>query len=124
MNRKILHISSCRETVTEKFAVLLRELGKRTKSPLWGKAFMPEEETKTLLYLDSGGRGNLNMMAKGMGVDINDFLAEIDVDIKWGKQEALSIISEDEIELINLWRSASDIGRAKALGNLEASQIQ
>ena len=81
---------------------------------------------------DKTGRGTrpvlsyqkLKQIAKGMGVDINDFLAEIDVDIKWGKQEALSIISEDEIELINLWRSASDIGRAKALGNLEASQIQ
>lgn len=79
---------------------------------------------------DKTGRGTrpvlsyqkLKQIAKGMGVDINDFLAEIDVDIKWGKQEALSIISEDEIELINLWRSASDIGRAKALGNLEASQ--
>ena len=80
---------------------------------------------------DKTGRGTrpvlsyqkLKQIAKGMGVDINDFLAEIDVDIKWGQQESLSIISEDEIELINLWRSASDIGRARALGNLEAAQI-
>lgn len=79
---------------------------------------------------DKTGRGTrpvlsyqkIKQIARGMGVDINDFLAEIDVDIKWGKQEALSIISEDEIELINLWRSASDIGRARAMGNLEASQ--
>ena len=74
MDRKILHISSCRENVTEKFAVLLRELGRRTQSPLWGKAFTPEEETKTLLYLDSGGRGNLNMMAKGMGADVTEYI--------------------------------------------------
>lgn len=73
--------------------------------------------TKPVLSYDK-----LKQIAKGMGTSIDDFLAEIDVDIKWGKQESMAIISEDEIELIKLWRNASDIGRAKAMGNLEASQ--
>lgn len=70
MEKKILYISSCRECIVEKLSLMLRELGKRTKRPLWGKSFSPDEEAKALLYLDSGGRGNISMMAKSMGADI------------------------------------------------------
>ncbi len=74
MERIILNISSCREFVTEKFSQMLRELGRRTKRPLWGKAFNPDEEAKALLYLDSGGRGSLPMMAKSMSADIIEYV--------------------------------------------------
>lgn len=74
MEKKILYISTCRECIVEKLSFMLRELGKRTKRPLWGKRFSPDEEVKALLYLDSGGRGNIYMMAKGMSADLTEYI--------------------------------------------------
>lgn len=74
MERKILYISSFREDVAEKLSALIRELGRKTKRPLWGKTFLPEEKVKSLLYLDSGGRGNLGMMARSMRAEIVEYV--------------------------------------------------
>lgn len=74
MERKILHISSCREAVVEEFSSMIRNLGRRCQSALWGKAFNSDEDVKAILYLDSGGRGSLDMMIKGMDADTVEFL--------------------------------------------------
>ncbi len=74
MERKILHMSSCRENVIEELSGMIRNLGRRCGSALWGKRFAPEEDVKSLLYLDSGGRGNLGIMTKSMDADYIEFL--------------------------------------------------
>ena len=74
MDRKILYISSFREDIVEKFSYLLRELGRRTKRPLWGKGFSQDEDVKCLLYLDSGGRGSLQMMTRSMSADVVEYI--------------------------------------------------
>lgn len=74
MERKILHISSCRESIVEDFSSMIRNLGRRSQRALWGRAFNPFEEAEDILYLDSGGRGNLEMMAKSMGADTIEIL--------------------------------------------------
>ena len=42
----------------------------------------------------------------------------------WDIKYVVGDLSEDEAQLIRLWRNASDVGKAKALGNLEATQKQ
>lgn len=74
MERKILHISSLSESVTEELSSVIRNLGRRYQRALWGKRFSPDEEASSLLCLDSGGRGSLEMMIRGMDADTVEFL--------------------------------------------------
>ena len=79
MERKTLYISSLRDGIAERFSVLIRELGRKTQRPLWGKSLSPDEDVLSLLYLDSGARGNLSVMASSMGADITEY-------VFWDKQ--------------------------------------
>jgi len=58
-------------------------------------------------------------IARAMGITTDELVGMVDDQIAWGSKMTLS---EDEKELIILWRGASDVGRAKAIGNLEATQ--
>lgn len=58
-------------------------------------------------------------IAKAMGITTDELVGMVDDQIAWGSK---MILSEEERELIILWRGASDVGKAKAIGNLEATQ--
>ncbi len=74
MERKVLCISSYREDITTELSDMIRDMGRRFQRPLWGKRFENAEAGTSLLYLDSGGRGNLSMMAKGMDANAVEFI--------------------------------------------------
>lgn len=74
MERKILHISSCQENIVRELSSMIRKLGRRCQSALWGKSFSTDGEAKAILYLDSGGRGSLEMMIRSMDADTAEFL--------------------------------------------------
>ena len=74
MDRKTLYISSCREKAVNDFSEMLRSLGRRYKRPVWGKALTQSCEPEAILYLDSGGKGNLSLMIKSMRADIVEFV--------------------------------------------------
>lgn len=58
-------------------------------------------------------------IARAMGITTDELVGMVDDQIAWGNK---IILTEEEKELIRLWRGASDVGRAKAIGNLEATQ--
>ena len=74
LDRKTLYITSYRENIVADFSEMLRNLGRRFKRPVWGKALTNPTEAEAILYLDSGGRGNLSTLIKSMRADLVEFV--------------------------------------------------
>jgi transcriptional regulator with XRE-family HTH domain len=57
----------------------------------------------------------LKQIAKGMGIDLNQLLNSIDVNVSWGSSAA----SEDEEELLSIFRTLNPYGQKAALSMLQ-----
>ena len=60
----------------------------------------------------------LKQIASGMGKDIDELLAEVDVDIEWGERSKIALTDEEQ-QLILWYRSATEFDRGRVCSILE-----
>ena len=60
----------------------------------------------------------LKQIASGMGKDIDELLAEVDVDIEWGERSKIALTDEEQ-HLILWYRSATEFDRGRVYSILE-----
>lgn len=60
----------------------------------------------------------LKQIAKGMGIDINELLSIVDVDIEWGKQKKETLSNKESV-LLNYFRELNPEGQKAALSMIE-----
>ena len=101
-------------------------MGKRIQLLRTQHEFTQEELAKKVGY--GGGKSNISKIESGKTEiplsKLYRFADALQTNIAYlmGWSEELKDFSQDELNLIMLYRHASDVGRAKAIGNLEATQ--